>query len=123
MKLTRTGPRTVASDAGWGVEEAFPYNLFYRQGEKVVRFSAEQTACGARASILLFDDDGAHRWQPPHEREILGESERREILVRVQASLCLLGIEADWQAIPPDTERSDWKEIRGEGRAAAAGRA
>ena len=121
MRLTRTGPRTVSADSGFEVEEAFPCNLFYRQGDRVIRFSAEMTGANSPASIILFDDDGARRWQPPHEKELLGAAAVREILVRVNAALLVLGIKAEWQALPPESERSDWKAIRTEAAALARG--
>ena len=53
MTLSRTGPRTVASDAGFEIEEHFPYYLEYREGARTFRISAEMsTAPGT--SILLF---------------------------------------------------------------------
>ena len=121
MTLTRTGPRTVSSDSGFEVEEAFPYNLFYREDDRIVRFSAEMTGGNSPASIILFDDDGARRWQPPHESDPLDAAAFRDILVRVNAALLVLGIRAEWQALPPESERSDWEEIRAEAAALARG--
>jgi hypothetical protein len=106
----------VTGDSGFEVEEAFPYNLFYREGGRVVRFSAEMTGADSAASIILFDDDGARRWEPPHEKDALGAAAARDILVRVNAALLVLEIKAVWQAIPPEAERSDWEEIRAEAR-------
>jgi hypothetical protein len=109
----------VTGDSGFEIEEAFPYNLFYREAGRVVRFSAEMTSAGSAASIILFDDDGARRWQPPYEKESLGAAAVRDILVRVNAALLVLEIKAVWQAIPPESERDDWEEIRSEARAMA----
>jgi hypothetical protein len=79
------------------------------------------TGAGSPASIILFDEDGARKWQPPHEKEPLGSGAVRDILVRVNAALLVLEIKAVWQAIPPESERSDWEEIRAEARAMARG--
>ncbi len=75
VTLVRTAPRTVSSDSGFEVEEAFPYNLFYREGGRVVRFFAEMTSVDSAASIILFDDDSARRSCParaflPHSRPL-----------------------------------------------------
>lgn len=51
--LTRTGSRTVAGNS-FEVEEAIPYNLFYREGDRVVRFSAEMTSPESAASIIVI---------------------------------------------------------------------
>jgi len=79
------------------------------------------TSVNSPASIILFDHEGATRWRPPHEMEPLGPAAIRDILVRVNAALLVLEIKAVWQAIPPESERSDWEEIRAEARAMARG--
>jgi uncharacterized protein len=79
------------------------------------------TSAESAASIILFDDDGARRWQPLHEKESLGAAAVRDILVRVNAALLVLEIKTVWQAIPPESERDDWEEIRSEARAMARG--
>ena len=55
MTLRRTGPRAVASDAGFEVEEHCPLYLEYREGGRQFRISAEMSAAPG-TSILLFHD-------------------------------------------------------------------
>jgi uncharacterized protein len=86
-----------------------------------MRFSAEMTSSDSPASIILFDEDGARKWQPPHHEEMIEAADVRDILVRVNAALLVLEIKAVWQAIPPETERDDWEEIRRDARAMARG--
>ena len=115
MTLSRTGPRTVASAAGFEVEEHFPYYLEYREGGRTFRVSAEMsTAPGT--SILLYYDALDSRWQPPHRDDSLDNVTVRTILVRVIAAMQFLRIRADWQTLPPDAERDDWEAIESEAR-------
>ena len=115
MTLSRTGPRTVRSDAGFEVEEHFPYYLEYREGGRTFRISAEiSTAPGT--SILLFHDALDSRWQVPHCDIPLDDVSVRTILVRVVAAMQFLRIRADWQTLPPDAERDDWDAIESEAR-------
>jgi hypothetical protein len=115
MMLSRTGPRTVASDAGFEIEERFPYDLEYREGGRTFRISAEMsTAPGT--SILLYYDALDSRWQPPHREEPLDDVSVRTILVRVVAVMQFLRIRADWQTLPSDAERDDWEAIESEAR-------
>lgn len=116
VTLTRTGPRTVASDAGFEVEEHFPDYLEYRAGGRGFRISAEMSTA-AGTSILLFYDAVDSRWQPPHREDPLDGVAVRTILVRVVAAMLFLRIRADWQTLPPDAERDDWAAIESEARA------
>ena len=121
MTLTRTGPRSVSSDDGFAVDEEFPERLVYRDGARRMSFSAELTAYDSRFSILLFDDANGRRWEAPHRDETISETAYREILVRVNAALAVLGIRADWQTLPPERDRGDWAAIRSEAVAPARG--
>jgi len=121
MTLTRIGPRSVSSDDGFDVEEQFPARLVYRDGARRMSFSAELTAFDSPFSILLFDETGGRRWAPPHEGEAVADSAYRQILVRVNAALVVLGIRADWQTLPPERERGDWAAIRSEAAYLARG--
>ena|SRR5438132_13688420 len=115
MTLSRTGPRTVASDAGFEIEEHFPYYLEYREGARTFRISAEMsTAPGT--SILLFYDAADSRWQPPHRDDPMDNVTVRTILVRVIAAMQFLRIRADWQTLPLEAERDDWAAIESEAR-------
>ena len=116
MTLTRTGARTVASDAGFEVQEYFPYHLEYREGSHTFRISAELSNAPG-TSILLFYDAYDSHWQPPHRDDALADATVRTILVRVIAVMLFLRIHVDWQTHPPDAERDDWDAIESEARA------
>ena len=112
--IERTGNRTVAGLPGWEVEETFPWRCQYREGGRTLEFSAEMSS--KPGSILVYDEPGALRWQPPHRGEPLTAAEMHPILVRVTAALVLLGIEPIWETMPPEAERKDWPVIWAEAK-------
>jgi hypothetical protein len=120
MIIERTGNRTVRGLPGWEVEEQFPYTLEYREEyqatRRVLRLQAELTAT-ADVSIILYDEPGAFRWQPPFQRELLSPAELHPILVRVTAAVLLLGVRPIWETMPRDAERTDWPVIWAEAQA------
>ena len=120
MILTRTGPRSVRGEK-CDVEDQFPERFVYRDGNRHLSFSAERTAFDSPASILSYDDGTERRWKAPHEPEKITDETYREILVRVNAALVVLGIRADWQTLPPERERGDWAAIRSEAAELARG--
>lgn len=115
--IARTGNRTVAGLPGWEVEEQFPYSLEYREqsddAKRVLRFQAEMTAT-SDVSIILYDEPGVFRWQPPFQREALTAAEMHPILVRVTAAVTLLGVRPIWETMPMERERTDWPVIMAE---------
>ena len=117
MVLTRTGPRTVSSDADFEVEEHFPYYLEYREAGRELRISAEMSTAPGTTILLFNDADPSPRWQEPHRDDPLDADAVRRILVRVTAALLLLGIQPSWQTLPPDAERPDWQAIESEAQA------
>ena len=117
MVLSRTGPRTVSSDAGFEVEEAFPDYLEYREAGRVFRISAEMST-GPGTTILLYNDAvPPPRWQEPHRDDPLDADAVRTILVRVTAAMLLLNIHPYWETTPRDADRTDWPAIEAEARA------
>ena len=115
MIIERTGNRTVCGLPGWEVEEQFPYNLEYREdfqgSRRVLKFQAELTGT-ADVSIILYDEPGRFRWEPPFRGEPLTHAETHPVLVRVTAAVLLLGVRPIWQTLGP--ERTDWPVIRAE---------
>lgn len=115
MIITRTGNRTVRGLPDWEVEEKFPYTLEYREtidgGRHVLEFQAELTGT-ADVSIILYDEPGRFRWQPPFRGDPLTPAELHPILVRVTASVLLLRVRPIWETI--GTERTDWPVIMAE---------
>jgi hypothetical protein len=101
---------------GFEVLEQFPYYLEYREGGRVLRFSAEMST-GPGGSIILYDEPHATFWPPPHHGAPLSPAELHPILVRVTAAVQLLGIRPIWETIPPTAERTDWPVIRAEAQA------
>ncbi|MEO8200669.1 MAG: hypothetical protein ABI679_09135 [Gemmatimonadota bacterium] len=110
MIIRRTGNRTVEGLPGWEVEEKFPYHLEYRESGKVLQLSAEMSF-GPGTSIILFDEPGMTRWQPPDRDVPLAAAAVHQILVRITASVLLLGVRPIWETIPPGAERTDWPVI------------
>jgi len=102
---------------GWEVEEQFPYALEYREesgaGRRVLRLQAELTGT-VDVSIILYDEPGAFRWEPPFRGDPLTPAELHPILVRVTAAVLLLGVRPIWETMPPEAERTDWPVIRAE---------
>ena len=72
MIIERTGNRSVRGLPGWEVVEQFPYHLEYREdfqgAKRVLRFQAELTNT-ADTSIILYDEPGRFRWEPPFRGE------------------------------------------------------
>jgi hypothetical protein len=116
VALRRTGPRTVAEDGAFEVEERFPHYLEYREAGRVLRISAEMSSAPGTSILLFHDAIPPHAWQPPHRADPLDDAAVRKVLVRVTAAMMVLRIGLDWQTLPPDAERSDWSEIAAEAR-------
>ena len=118
MIIERTGNRSVRGLPGWEVDEQFPYNLEYREDfegtKRVLRFQAELTNT-ADVSIILYDEPGRFRWEPPFRGEPLTHAEMHPILVRVTAAVRLLGVRPIWETM--GTERKDWPVIMAEANA------
>jgi hypothetical protein len=66
-------------------------------------------------SIILYDEPGRFRWEPPFRGEPLSHAEMHPILVRVTAAVLLLGVRPIWETM--GTERTDWPVIWAEARA------
>lgn len=98
------------------MEEKFPWSLEYREAGKTLTFSAEM-ATGPGVSIIIYDEPDALSWQPPHRDRPLTRAESHPILVRVTASLLLLGIRPIWETMPVGAERTDWPVIHAEAQA------
>ena len=115
--IARTGNRTVEGLPGWEVEEQFPYSLEYREAfqdsQRILRFQSEMTAT-SDVSIILYDEPGSFRWQPPFQSEPLTPAELHPILVRVTAAVKLLGVRPIWETMPVERERTDWPVIMAE---------
>jgi len=118
MIVERTGNRSVRGLPGWEVDEQFPYHLEYREDyqgtQRVLRFQAELTNT-ADVSIILYDEPGRFRWEPPFRGEPLTHAEMHPILVRVTAAVRLLGVRPIWETM--GTERTDWPVIMAEANA------
>jgi hypothetical protein len=114
--IHRTGNRTVAGLPGWEVEERFPYHLAYREAGRVLEFSAEMSS-GPGVSIILYHEPNDTWWKPPHRDAPLTADQVHPILVRVTASVLLLGITPIWETMPPGAERTDWPVIWAEAQA------
>lgn len=112
MIIERTGNRSVRGLPGWEVHEQFPYTLEYREAfqdtQRVLKFQAELTGT-ADVSIILYDEPGRFRWEPPFRGEPLSHAEVHPILVRVTAAVLLLGVRPIWETMGP--ERTDWPVI------------
>ena len=112
MIIERTGNRSVRGLPGWEVLEQFPYSLEYREdfqgSQRVLRFQAELTGT-ADVSIILYDEPGRFRWEPPFRGEPLSHAEIHPILVRVTAAVMLLNVRPIWETMGP--ERTDWPVI------------
>jgi hypothetical protein len=112
MIIERTGNRSVRGLPGWEVHEQFPYTLEYREDfqgtQRVLKFQAELTGT-ADVSIILYDEPGRFRWEPPFRGEPLSHAEVHPILVRVTAAVLLLGVRPIWETMGP--ERTDWPVI------------
>ena len=116
MIIQRTGNRTVAGLPGWEVEERFPSSLEYREGGRVLAFDCERST-GPGVSIILYYAPDNTWWQPPHRDTPLTAAEQHPILVRVTAAMVMLGITPIWEAIPPESARTDWPVIWEEAKA------
>jgi hypothetical protein len=112
MIIERTGNRSVRGLPGWEVLEQFPYSLEYREdfqgSTRVLKFQAELTGT-ADVSIILYDEPGRFRWEPPFRGEPLSHAEMHPILVRVTAAVLLLNVRPIWETM--GTERPDWPVI------------
>jgi hypothetical protein len=114
--IERTGNRTVAGIPGWEVEEKFPYKLEYREGGRVLELQAEMST-GPGTSIILYDEPNGLYWKAPHRGAPLTHAELHPILVRITASMLVLGIHPNWETFPPEAERTDWPVIWAEAQA------
>jgi hypothetical protein len=112
MIIERSGNRSVRGLPGWEVLEQFPYRLEYREdfqgSQRVLKFQAELTGT-ADVSIILYDEPGRFRWEPPFRGEPLSHAEMHPILVRVTAAVLLLNVRPIWETMGP--ERTDWPVI------------
>ena len=106
----------MAGLPGWEVEERFPCGLEYREGGRVLEFDCER-AGGPGVSIIIYYAPADTWWKPPHRDAPLTAAQQQPILVRVTASLILLGITPVWEAVPPESDRADWPVIRAEAQA------
>jgi hypothetical protein len=93
--------------------ERFPYSLEYREGGRVLQYSAELSSADDVA-IILFDEPRNTYWQPPHRDQPLTLAEQHPILVRVTAAVMLLGVRPIWETHPRHAERTDWPVIMAE---------
>ena len=114
--IARTGSRTVEGLGGWQVEESFPHYAVYRHEGREFRISAEMST-GPGTSIILYDESNDPHWEAPYRDVPLDAVTAHQILVRVTASMILLGIQPIWEAYAPQFERKDWPVIWEEARA------
>ncbi len=110
--IARTGPCSVRGLPDWEVREAFPSYLEYAEGPRRLRFGAE-LAGGSRVDIILYDDPGCLRWEPPHATDRVDPIVEHRAVVRVSAALALLGIRPAWETLR-GRERPDWPVIQAE---------
>ncbi len=116
LKLARSN-RVIGAD--FEVRVLFAtYYVEYREGARRLLFSAEFSAFGDTA--LVFDFPDARHWQPPFENDILPDTHKHLILVRVTAAMQLVGTAPDWIADSPPRDRADWGEIMVKARAMLA---
>ncbi len=107
--MQRVGNNGVVSQ-DFGIENAYPANLKYWQGQRTLEFATEMSSLAD--GVHIFDYPSVRAWLPPFAHETLSDAHKRLVLVRVTAALRALGLKAIWIATSPSHERDDWAEIR-----------
>ncbi len=89
-----TSPRVnvVESDAGFSVEVLGRTGLCYREAGRSVKVDSE-VLMGPAGTVI--DASSIRVWAPPHEKEVIDEARKKQIVENIRAAFRFQGFEIE----------------------------
>jgi hypothetical protein len=82
----------IESDTGFSVEVLGRTGLCYREGDRSLKVDSE-VLMGPTGMVI--DASSIRAWAPPHERELIEDARRKQIVENIQAAFRFRGFEIE----------------------------
>jgi hypothetical protein len=82
----------IESDTGFSVEVLGRTGLCYREGDRKLMVDSE-VLMGPTGMVI--DASSIRRWAPPHEKEVIADARRKQIVENIQAAFSFRGLEIE----------------------------
>jgi len=83
--FTKPQGNTIQSDSGFTVRQRGMAGMVYMEGEKVMDVDSEVQ--GLPETTIAVWRSTVRAWRPPHDKEVITEAKREEILNNIRAAL------------------------------------
>ena len=82
----------VESDTGFSVEVLGRTGLCYREGDRSLKVDSE-VLMGPTGTVI--DASSIRTWAPPHEKEVIEDTRRKQIVENIKAAFRFQGFEIE----------------------------